>query len=135
MLDLTAEQASLRLIVEVTSPGLAQVDHSEKRLLYAEAGVPEYLILDLTPEGDRLLAYRLADGVYQPVAPDADGRVYSQATKVWCRLLPGGEVELTEARTGKVVTPPEGDDEPPAAAQVEATLRAQSIAAQLGLPR
>ena len=70
------------LVVEVLSEATYEADLDlvfGKGYSYARAGVREYLALDPTgrflTEGIR--AWRLADGVYRPWGPDADGRWHS----------------------------------------------------------
>ncbi|HXF61434.1 MAG TPA: Uma2 family endonuclease [Caldilineaceae bacterium] len=133
--NVSEEGATPRFILEVTSPHLAEIDRVEKRALYAQAGVQEYFILDLVGNGPALLAYRLEDGVYVPIAPDEQGRLYSAANKAWFMVGANGDVQVIEARTGAVIEPPENADEPQAAAQVEAAWRAQSIASKLDFLR
>jgi Uma2 family endonuclease len=59
-LDLTVcEAADVILIMEITSPGNAAVDHAVKPQLYAQAGVPHYLRIELDEAGPRALVYRL----------------------------------------------------------------------------
>lgn len=50
------------LVVEVTSPGTRSLDLVEKREAYADMGVPEYWVVDLTEQ--RVVAHRLAAGGY-----------------------------------------------------------------------
>lgn len=70
-LDLTVcEAADVVLVVEITSPGNAAVDRAVKPQLYAQAGVPHYLRIELDDTGPRALAYRL------------DGQHYTETTRV-----------------------------------------------------
>ena len=55
--------------LEVASPSTGHRDVSEKRLIYAEMGIPEYWRFDPTGGdiyGDPLVGERLVNGVYQP---------------------------------------------------------------------
>lgn len=151
-LDVAAEGTRPRFILEVTSPALAQIDLVDKVALYARGGVQEYFILQpaaaetLSPRAF-LVAYRLEQDSYQPIAPDDAGRLYSATNKIWfvmeARGLEGPQPEnltdrlrLVEQRTGRALIPPEESGaEPNAAVQVDAALRAQSIAAKLNLGR
>lgn len=64
----------LRLAVEIVSPGTARVDRVAKMADYAEAGIPNYWIIDL--DGDVTLdAFTLADGAYHPSLARAVGTV------------------------------------------------------------
>jgi colicin import membrane protein len=76
------------LIIEVTWPKTRSTDLEKKVKHYARAEVPHYVIADAV-EGEgkrrklRLLAYRLEGGVYQPVAPDPQGRVWLEPVGLW----------------------------------------------------
>lgn len=67
-------------IFEITSRSTAREDAFVKTQLYARLGVAEYFLFD--PEGDYLdeqfIGYRLEDGFYVPIAPDADGSIQSE---------------------------------------------------------
>lgn len=54
------------VVVEALSPSNSRRDLLGKRLLYAEAGVPQYWILD--PDEPRLTVLRLVDGAYVQTA-------------------------------------------------------------------
>lgn len=149
-LDVAAEGVRPRFILEVTSPVLADIDLVDKVGVYGRAGVQEYFIVQpATQTGPALsvLAYRLNQGVYQPVAPDAEGRLYSATNRVWVTVQPPhvGELQegdttqglrLVEERTGRALTPPDhAEEESRTGIQVDAALRAQSIASKLNLGR
>jgi len=73
------------LIIEILSPKSRVRDRGEKYYEYERGGVREYWMLD--PERRASEFNRLdADGRYQIVAPDADGRLHSE-------VLPGFWVE------------------------------------------
>ncbi len=72
------------LVAEVVSPGSARRDLLEKRLDYAEAGIPEYWIVD--PRAERIIVLVLADGRY------AEAGICPRGTTATSRLLPGLEV-------------------------------------------
>lgn len=76
----THSEGASDLIVEVVSPDSRVRDRRDKFFEYAKAGVEEYWIVD--PTQRKAEFYRLVDGAYDPVAPDAEGRVYSS-------VLPG----------------------------------------------
>lgn len=65
------------LVVEVVSEDSVQRDRVDKFAEYAAAGVAEYWIFDAQPNPRRPEFYRLADGVYQPMPTDTDGRYHS----------------------------------------------------------
>jgi colicin import membrane protein len=97
------------LLIEVVSPGAEarRADLEDKVELYRVAGIPEYLIVDspgeLTGLPFKLLGYRLdAAGRYQPMKPDADGRLLSETTGIWFQVSPGGErIYLFEDPSGR----------------------------------
>jgi len=75
------------LIIEVLSESTYDVDldlDDGKGYSYARAGVGEYLTLDPTGEflPEQARAWRLEGGVYQPWAPDVDGRWRSEQIAV-----------------------------------------------------
>jgi hypothetical protein len=79
-------------------------DLGEKRLLYERLGVREYILFD--PEGKylrpRLLAFRLVEGRYEFIAPDADDRLRSEELGLF---LKAGRrmLRLIDAATGNLV--------------------------------
>lgn len=73
----TFSEGGADLIVEIVSPDSRMRDKGEKFYEYERAGVEEYWIVD--PERRRAEFYRLRDGAYEPVLPDAEGRFYSSA--------------------------------------------------------
>ena len=102
------------LTIEVVSdePEHQSADHEEKVEIYERAQVPEYVILDppsLSEDRCRLTGYRLnASGRYEPIVPDADGRLLSRTTGLW--LVPAQRtVYLIDAATGEQLL--SGDEE------------------------
>ncbi len=65
------------LVIEVISDDSPERDRADKFAEYAAAGVPEYWLVDSRPERPRAEFFRLIDGIYRPVMPDADGRYHS----------------------------------------------------------
>ncbi len=62
-------QVAPLLVVEVLSPSTRYLDLGAKRLAYADAGVPNYWIVDPDPEGPALsVLTRGPDGTYATVA-------------------------------------------------------------------
>jgi len=110
-LDVQKEGVRPSLVLEVVSPLSARVrqtDLEKKVALYQSAGIPEYLIVDTSTRKRAarrytLLGYRLdAAGRYQPIAPDAQGRLLSETTGVLFQIGPEGDrVLLFEAATGR----------------------------------
>jgi Uma2 family endonuclease len=73
--------APLLFVAEIASPSTAHEDQGRNRADYEQhLRVPEYLFADLARRELRL--WRLVDGEYQPVAPAADGRLWSSTLKV-----------------------------------------------------
>ena len=74
-LDLTVcEAADVVLVVEITSPGNAVADRAVKPQLYAQAGIPHYLRVELRSAGPGALVCRLEDDHYVEVARADPGR-------------------------------------------------------------
>ncbi len=73
----THSEGGADLVVEIVSPESRNRDRGEKFYDYERAGVEEYWIVD--PGRRSAEFYRLDDGVYQPVLPDDEGKVYSSA--------------------------------------------------------
>ena len=84
------------LVIEVVSPFSARIrrtDLESKVEIYERAGVSEYLIADSPRQAPgrwySLLGYRLdAGGRYQPIEPDAEGRLLSETTGLWFQVSP-----------------------------------------------
>ena len=71
------------LAIEVISSDSVTRDRRHKRREYEQAGVREYWIADVRPRHRKFEAWAVdRTGVYQPIAPDAQGRVHSS-------VLPG----------------------------------------------
>jgi colicin import membrane protein len=85
--DVAAEGARPALIVELTSPGTAGLDRSEKLEEYEQAGVPLYVIVDGVARRQRptlrLLGYTLTPSGYQPLAPDERGWLWLAPVRLW----------------------------------------------------
>lgn len=77
------------IVIEVSSRKTRREDVETKRALYRQLGVAEYALFDPLAEYLRppLQLLRLVDGDYQPVEPNADGRLPSQALGL--ELAPG----------------------------------------------
>jgi Uma2 family endonuclease len=67
-------------VIEIVSDSSATRDREIKFAEYEAAGIPEYWLIDPRPGQRRFLPFALsAAGRYEPVAPDAQGRVHSAA--------------------------------------------------------
>ena len=64
--------SEIMLAVEILSDGSRRVDRVLKFSEYAEAGIPQYWIVDIA-EPTTLLAYALVDGAYE-LSTEATGR-------------------------------------------------------------
>lgn len=75
-------------VLEFSSSNTYRRDQNEKKHLYAEIGILEYFLYD--PERRLLpipiLGFRLVDGEYIQIQPDADGNVYSEKLDLELRL-------------------------------------------------
>jgi hypothetical protein len=73
------EQAAPCTVFEVISRSTWREDMIAKTALYARLGVREYFLFD--PDADvlpeQLVGYRLEDGMYAPILPEADGTLAS----------------------------------------------------------
>lgn len=68
-LDLTVcEATKVVLVVEIASPGNSAADRAVKPQLYAQAGVPHYLRIELGEAGPCALVYQLTRDRYTEVA-------------------------------------------------------------------
>jgi Uma2 family endonuclease len=75
-LDLTVcEAADVVLVVEIASPGNAVADRAVKPQLYAQAGIPHYLRVELGVAGPGALVCRLERDHYVEVARANPGRL------------------------------------------------------------
>lgn len=93
--DVIAEGVRPCLIIEIVSPlssRIRKADLEDKVALYRRVGIPEYLIVDsqLRDRRFRLLGYRLGPSGYQPIEPDAEGRLLSETTGLWFQASPDG---------------------------------------------
>jgi Uma2 family endonuclease len=90
--------------VEIVSRSTVRIDVGEKRLLYERLRIREYFLFD--PEGrymDRpLRGFRLRNGKYMELKPEADGGLTSKELGV--RFVPEGEMlRVIDLETGKPI--------------------------------
>jgi hypothetical protein len=127
--DVAAEGTRPCLIVEVTSPRYP-FDDTVKVGIYQQAGIQEYIIVDAHFEEDdaavELKGYRLVEGEFQPMTPDAQGSLVSETTGVRFGLdAVQRRLILTDAVTGERLLTDEEEYEARLAAEAElARLRA-----------
>jgi len=92
------------VVFEMASEHTWREDLGEKRLLYGRLGVREYILFD--PEGKhlrpRLLAFRLVEGRYEFIAPDADDRLRSEELGLFMKAE-RRMLRLIDAATGTPV--------------------------------
>lgn len=96
------------VIFEMLSPSTAKNDRTVKKDLYARTfRTPEYFLYD--PDHKVLEGYRLAGDLYQPIPPDAQGRLWSEqlglAVGVWQGIFLAQEADWVRLfhRDGRVV--------------------------------
>lgn len=142
ILDVVVEETRPALILEVVSPRFVVADLTEKVQIYAQAGIQEYFIVDSGEREDQaqiayqVLGYRLINGSYQAIAPDEQGRLYSEVAQLWLTASQDGQqIIAISKRTNTEITPDRDSLTTPAAARAEATFRATSIASQLDFLR
>jgi len=89
------------LVIEVTSVSTRVNDVGPKVDLYWRAGVPLYIVADIAEEGrgedeQRVTAFRRGATGYEPIVPDARGRIALTPLPLWIRLR-DGRVALEDA--------------------------------------
>jgi len=107
--DVVAEGTRPWLVIELVSSTDEETrnnDYDKKVRIYERARIPEYLILDPPTsytQGRFLISgHRLGpDGLYRPIAPDAQGRILSETTGLlFAPPVSGCAVQVFEAATG-----------------------------------
>jgi Uma2 family endonuclease len=131
--DIEKEGLRPSLIIEVVSPMSARVrrtDLTDKVTLYQRVGIREYLIADTTRQSKRyqLLGYRLSPlGRYQPIEPDAEGRLLSETAGVWFQVTPAGDqIFLFDTATGQRLLNLDEQEELTREAKAEAAREAEA---------
>ena len=71
----TYSEGGADLVIEIVSPESRGRDRGDKFYEYEAAGIEEYWIID--PHRRKAEFYRLQNGAYEPVVPDAEGKVHS----------------------------------------------------------
>jgi Uma2 family endonuclease len=96
--DTVAEGARIVLIVEVVSPSTRANDFGDKMVLYHQAQVPMYVIVDrLRLEGPvTLRGYRLAPDNYEELNLDERGRLRLESLGLWLGIGPNRVVCFDE---------------------------------------
>lgn len=141
ILDLAQEQVTVRAVIEIVAPLFAAQDLHDLPALYAAAGVPELWLIDcgLRPSTPQvrytIQGFVLRDGVYAPIVPDDTGRLVSERGRFFLAVTPDAQDFMVgDTRSGQTIVPA-ADLDYPTSARVEATLRAESIAAKLDFLR
>ena len=67
-------------VMEFSSKTTYRNDLTDKKVLYAALGIPNYLLYDAESLylPSPLMGFRLVEGVYVPIEPGADGRIHSE---------------------------------------------------------
>jgi len=98
------ESAAPAVVFEITSRSTRREDLVKKRAIYAQLGVDEYFLEDPLREylDPPLQGFRLdrAAGAYQPLQPDAAGRLVSErlGLRLWWAE---GRLEMADSATGE----------------------------------
>ena len=93
------------VVWEFTSRKTARDDREDKFVLYEQTlKVPEYFLFDPKDQylKPRLQGYRLVGGTYQPIVPDANGRMTSRETGI-VMFADGELLRFIHPRTGEVI--------------------------------
>ena len=89
-------------ILETTSKTTRREDRGKKKAIYAQLNVGEYFLYD--PRGDwldpPLQGFRLVNGTYEQIPPDADGGIVSQELGVRF-VLENGDLAMFDVATGE----------------------------------
>ena len=94
------------VVWEFTSRDTARADRETKFVLYEQVlKVREYFLFDPLDQylKPRLQGYRLTNGAYQPIVPDADGRLLSSETGIKM-FADGALLRFVHPRTGEVLS-------------------------------
>ncbi|HEX4964363.1 MAG TPA: Uma2 family endonuclease [Thermoanaerobaculia bacterium] len=107
--DVAREGTRPCLVIEVVSPQYEETrrnDYEKKVEIYERAGIPEYVIVEpVFVRGlpvRQLTGYRLGPkGRYQPIRPDAEGRLLSETTDLLFGMAEDRSLVVIDARTGE----------------------------------
>jgi Uma2 family endonuclease len=129
--NVVKEGVTPSLLIEIISPidrRVREMDEVDKFQFYQQVRIPEYLMVDpprkSTDYRFRLKGHRLdAGGCYQPIAPDAQGRLLSETTGLLFGVSADGQrIDVFDARTGERLLYPEEIQEGRRAAEEKAAL-------------
>lgn len=98
--DVAAEGVRPTLIVEITSPSTANLDHQAKLEEYHLVGIPFYFIIDRRVVRRqrmlRLLGYRYTAAGYEPMVPNERGWLWMEPVRAWLGIAEGKPLCYTE---------------------------------------
>jgi Uma2 family endonuclease len=122
--DVAEEGVRPALIIEVTSPETRGIDIVNKVEIFAQAGVAQYIIVDVRQwkgvDTLYLLGYQLTPRGYEVLAPDEAGRFWIEPVGIWIGLR-DNRVTCFDAAGEPIGDYPEVD-----AARAEAETRAET---------
>ena len=125
--DVVKQGVAPALIIEVISPidaRIRRVDEEDKVRHYQRAGVREYLLVRIPrpfPGPFEIFGYRLdAAGTYQPLVPDAAGRLQCETLGLWFFLSPERDrLVIRDVATGEVLRSSQQEEEERKRAEAE----------------
>lgn len=98
-------------VIEITSPYNRENDLVRKRQDYAAAGVPEYLLIDLHPDGEedyQILGYQFNAGpFYDALDPDEEGGLTFETVGLRFVMVSDRQIDIFDVETGEQLLPPE----------------------------
>jgi Uma2 family endonuclease len=110
--DVADEGTKPTFVLEMVSPRFVESDYEKKPNVYEQAGVREYIIIDsnLRDWDDEvsytLEGYRLEEGRYVPIQPDARGWLYSEESRAWIGVTTDAdEFFVIDAESGEQILP------------------------------
>ena len=125
--DVVKQGVAPALIVEVISPNdarIRRVDEEDKVRHYQRAGVREYLLVRIPrpfPGPFEIFGYRLdAAGTYQPLVPDAAGRLRCETLGLWFFLSPERDrLVIQDVAMGEILRSSQQEEEERKRAEAE----------------
>ena len=121
-------------VMEFSSKTTYQKDLTDKKVLYAALGIPNYILYDAEDLylPSPLMGFRLVDGVYVPIRPGIDGRIHSDVLGLDFVIQEGRLQVYDPVREAWLQTPAEANaaraETAEARAEREAIARQQQIA-------
>jgi Uma2 family endonuclease len=96
------ERRRPNFVLETTSKKTRAEDRGKKKEVYARMQVPEYFLYDPLGEWLKppLQGFRLNDGAYESIPPDADGGIVSRELGIRF-VLENGELAMFDVHTGE----------------------------------